>query len=68
MGGGLRPVRGAEGVHHEDIAQRGVSLRQSLVVVLFPAVEAHVLKQHHLTGGDLDAVAPGVDEAHLATE
>ena len=61
-------MRGAEGVHHEDIAQRGVSLRQRLVVVLFAAVEAHVLKQHDLTGGDLDAVAPGVDEAHLATE
>ena len=33
VGGGLGAVRGAEGIHHEDVAQCGVLLRQRLVVV-----------------------------------
>ena len=56
VGGGLGAVRGAERVHHEDVAQRGVLLRQRLVVLALADVHAAVLQQHHLARRDLDAV------------
>jgi hypothetical protein len=50
VGAGLGPVRGAEGVVHEDVAQRGHLARQRLVVLLLALVDAAVLQQHHLAG------------------
>ena len=48
--GRLGAVRGAEGVHDEDVAQRRHLLRELFVVLLLALVEAHVLEQHDLAG------------------
>jgi len=68
MGGALGAVRGAKGVHHEDIAQRRVLLRQFIGVLLLTLVEAHVLQQHQLARLDLDAAQVVLDQRHLTTE
>ena len=68
VGGGFGAVRGAEGVVHEDVAQRGQLARQRLVVLLLALVEAAVLQQHHLAGRDLHAVDPVGHQRHLAAE
>jgi hypothetical protein len=62
VGGGLGAVGGAEGVHDEDVAQGGVLLRRVVDVLLLALVEAAVLQQHDLAGGDLEsAVDPVLD-------
>jgi hypothetical protein len=58
VGRGLGAVRGAEGVHHEDVAERGVLLGQIVLVVLLALVEAHVFQQHQLAVGDPSAACP----------
>ena len=68
MSGGLRAVRGAERVHDEHVAQRGVLLRQRLVVGLLTDVHAAVLQQHQLAGLHVDAVDPVLDQRHFDAE
>ena len=54
----LRAMRGTERVHHVDIAERRHLARQLLIVLFLALVEAHVLEQHDLARGDVDAVQP----------
>jgi hypothetical protein len=68
VGRGLGAVRGAEGVHDEDVAQRRHAFRQRLVVLLLTLVEAHVLGQRHLAIGEFHAVEPVGDQAHRTSE
>ena len=65
---GLRAMRGAERVHHEDIAQRRVFFRQRVVVLALADVHAAVLEQHQLPRLHVDAVDPVAQQRHLATE
>jgi hypothetical protein len=51
--GCLGAMGGAEGVHDEDVAERGVLLGKVRVVFAFALVEADVLQQHQLAVGDL---------------
>ena len=48
VGARLGAVRRAEGVHHEDVAERRHLLRELVLVLLLALVEAHVLEQHDL--------------------
>jgi hypothetical protein len=64
VGGGLGPVSGAEGIHHEDVAEPRHLLRQGIVVVLLARIEAHVLEQHHVV---VARVVP-VDQGHVAPQ
>src|SRR3546814_7530094 len=66
VGGSLGAMRGAECVHDEHVAQRGVLLRQRLVVGLLAKVHAAVLQQHQLAGRDLDAAEVVAHQRHLA--
>ena len=45
---GVRAVRGAEGVVHVDLGQRGQRLGEGRIVGLFFGVEAQVFEQQHL--------------------
>ncbi len=47
-GGGVRAMRGAEGVVHPDVGQTGQLLGELLVALLFFRVEAEVLEHHHV--------------------
>ena len=47
-GGGVRPMRRAEGVVHVDVRQAGELRREGRVVLLLLGMEAEVLEQHHL--------------------
>ena len=66
----LGAVRGAEGVVHVDVAERGHLARQRLVVLLLALVEAAVLEQHDLARLERRepgaAVDPVADQRHLA--
>ena len=64
VGAGLGAMRGAEGIHHEHVAQRGHAARQRLVVLLLALVEAHVLAQHRRAGRAVDAVQPVLAQRH----
>jgi hypothetical protein len=65
VGRGLGAVGGAEGVHDEEVAQRGVFLRRGFDVLLLALVEAAVLQQHDFAGGDIEsAVDPVAHQAH----
>ena len=61
-------MRGSEGVHHEDVAQRSHLARQIFLVLLLALVEAHVLQQNDFADAALDAVEPVLLEAHLVAE
>lgn len=65
MRGGLRAVRGAEGIHHEHVAQRGVLARQRLVVLALADIHAAIFQQHHLARRDLHAVDPVAEQRHV---
>ena len=47
-------MRGAECVHDEEVAQRGVLARRGFDVLLLASVEAAVFQQHDFAGGDLE--------------
>ncbi len=64
----LGAMRGGEGVHHVDVAERGHLLRQLVLVLLLALVEAHVLEQHHLARLAGHAAQPVALEAHAAAE
>jgi hypothetical protein len=68
MGGGLGAVGGAEGIHHEHVAQRGHAPRQRIVVVGLADVEAHVLEQLDLTRRDVHPIEPAVHQRHVHAE
>ena len=68
VGAGLGPMRRAEGIHHEHIAQRRHLPRQRLIVLLLALVEAHVLAQHHRAGRALDAAEPVLAQRHRLAE
>ena len=68
VGRGLGAVRGAEGVVHEDVAQRRHLPRQRLVVLLLALVDAAVLQQHHLAGLHRHAVDPVGTQRHVAAQ
>ena len=59
----LGAVRGAERVHHVDVAERGHLARESLVVLLLALVEARVLEQHDFARLHVDAVRPSPSPA-----
>ena len=65
---------GAEGVHREDVAERGVAFSELLVVALLADVEAHVLEQADAAVTERIADRPGrvaqvvANERHLTTE
>ena len=65
--GRLGAVRGAEGVVHVDVAQRGDLARQRLVVLLLALVDPAVLQHHHLAGLHVDAVHPVLDQRNLGS-
>ncbi len=68
VGGGFGAMRGAEGVHDEDIAQGGIFLRGLLDVFLLALVGADVFEQHHFAVGHLKpAVDPVADHPHRLT-
>src|SRR6185312_12206838 len=58
VGTRLRPVRGAEGIHHEYIAERRHFPGEIFLVFLFTLVEAHVLAEHGAPGRTVDTVEP----------
>ena len=68
VGAGLGAMRGAEGIHHEHVAQRRHAARQLLVVVLLALVEAHVLAQHRAAGRAVDAIEPVLAQRHRLAE
>ncbi|KAG0750961.1 hypothetical protein G6F24_014771 [Rhizopus arrhizus] len=68
MGRGLGAVRGAERVHHEHVAQRGVLLRQGLVILALAHVHAAVFQQHQLARLHVDTVDPVAHQRHFAAE
>ena len=68
VGAGLGAVRGAEGIVHEDVAQRRHLPRQRLVILLLALVDAAVLEQHDLAGLDVDSVDPVRAQRHVAAE
>ena len=51
--GGVRPMRGAEGVVDVDVGERGERGREGRVVLLLARVEAQVLEQQHVALGEL---------------
>ena len=56
---------GAEGIHHEHVAERGVLLRGIVEVLLLALIDAAVLQHHQFTRGDIEAaVDPILDQAH----
>ena len=68
VGRGLGPVRGAEGVHDEDVAQRRHAPRQVLVVRSLADKETHVLQQPDLPGADATRRVEIFEQRHLAPE
>jgi len=69
VGGGFRPVGGAEGVIHIDVAELGHFFRQLVVVFLFSLVQAAVFQEHHFPGLDLEmAFHPVIHQGHLAAQ
>ena len=58
VGGGLGPVRGAEGVHDEDVTQGRVGPGQLFAIFLFTRIEAHVFQHGDFAIGQRDAPAP----------
>ena len=68
MGRSLGTVRGAEGVHHVDVARRGHAPRQGLVVGLLPFEETHVLAEARSRPARLHAVQPVLDQPHITSE
>ncbi len=58
VGRGLGAMRGAESVHDEDIAQRGVLARQRLVVLASPTFMRQFSSSTSSPGCDFDAVDP----------
>jgi hypothetical protein len=61
-------VRGAEGIHHEHVAERGVPLRQGLVVLALADVHAAVFQQHQLAGLHVHAIQVIAHQRHLDAE
>ena len=61
-------MRGAEGVVHEDVAQRSHLAGEFLAVLLLALVQAAVLQHHHLAGGHVHTVHPTALEGHLAAQ
>ena len=61
----LGAMRRAERVHHEDVAQRRHLPGEIFLVLLLALVEAHVLEQHALPAGAIDAREPVLLERHL---
>jgi hypothetical protein len=58
-------MRGAEGIHDEQVTQRRVLARRGFEVLLLALVEAAVLQQHDFAGRDFEsAVNPVADHAH----
>ena len=53
FGGGVRAMRGAEGVVDVDVAQRGEFFGEGRVVLFFLGMEAQVLQQQHFAGRGL---------------
>ncbi len=49
-------MRGAESVHYEDVAQRGIFFRQRFVVFLLAFVKANIFQHHQLARADFNAV------------
>ena len=49
-------MRGTERVHHEDVAQRRVTLCQRVVVLAFANVHAAVFQQHYRPGGHVHPI------------
>ena len=62
VGGGLGPVRSAEGIVDEDVAQRGQFLGQVFAVLFLALVHAAVLQQDDLPGRNGHAIHPVVQE------
>ena len=61
-------VRGAEGIHHEDLAQGCHLPCQGILAGFFAAQKAHIFKQYDLAGRNADAVDPVADQRHVASE
>jgi hypothetical protein len=68
MGRTLGTVSGAKGVHHEDVAQGSVLLRQLVGVLFLALVEAHVLEQHDVAGLDVNTAQVVGYQRHFATQ
>lgn len=68
MGGGLGAVRGAEGVHDEDVAEGGILFGERFVVLAFADVHAAIFEQDDGAGGNVDAVDPVAHERDLDAE
>ena len=65
VGGRLRAVRGAEGIHHEHIAQGGILLRKGFIVLALADVHAAVFQQHQLARLHVDTVDPVTHQRNL---
>ena len=61
-------MRGAEGVHHEHVAERRVLPRQRFVIAFFADIHAAVLEQHEAARCHIDAVEVIAHEWHVAAE
>ncbi len=61
-------MRGTEGIHHEDVAQRGIFLCQRLVILAFADVHAAVFQHYHLASGNFNAVEVVGHQPHRLAE
>src|SRR6516165_8029726 len=68
VGTGLGPVRGAEGVHHEHLAQRRHAARELLIVLLLSFEKTYVLAQHGAAEGAVHPVDPVLAQRHGLAE
>ncbi len=64
----LGPMRGAERVHDEYIAERGHLAREKLAVLLLAWIETHVLAQHCAACRAVDAREPVPAQRHRLAE
>ena len=61
-------MRGAEGIHDEDVAKGRKSLRKRRIVRRLAGLEPDVLKQHDIGQANVDAVPPVVNQPDGAPE
>jgi len=65
MGRSLGPVRGAEGVHHEYLAQACVGAGKRFIVLLLSGVESHVFQQGDFPLVEFHPELPVLNQGHL---
>ncbi|MCY1431576.1 hypothetical protein D9M71_475480 [compost metagenome] len=68
VGRTLGTVSGAEGVHHEHVAQGGVLLGQFVGVLFLAFVEAHVFEQHDVAGLDVNTAQVISHQRHFTAQ